>query len=156
MSDDEKGLFRNIQHMVRMAGIFAVGILIFLAMRMLLVPEGFGKYGHYRAPAIGENAAKPVSYAGRAACEECHADIVQERKASKHAIIGCEACHGPLAKHAADPTKSKAVKPKASQLCPVCHEVNVARPKWFKQVNSVEHSGGDPCDSCHAPHSPEL
>ncbi len=156
MSDEEKGLFRNTQHLVRMAGIFAVGVVGFLTMRMLLVPEGFGKYGHYRAPAITDNMAKPVNYAGRAACTGCHADVVEARKASKHIVIGCEACHGALGKHASDPAKFKAVKPQAKILCPVCHEINVARPKSFKQVDSAEHSGGDACDSCHMPHSPDV
>ncbi|MBI2212532.1 MAG: hypothetical protein HYU52_02710 [Acidobacteria bacterium] len=156
MSDDDKGLFQNTRHLVRMAGIFAAGIVAFVGMRMLLVPEGFGRYGHYRAPAIGDNMKKPISYAGRDACAECHADVVEARKASKHVGIGCEACHGALALHTSDPAKSKAVKPKAAQLCPACHEQNVARPKWFKQVNGAEHSGGEACDSCHAPHAPEL
>ncbi|MFA6956045.1 MAG: hypothetical protein WC538_09260 [Thermoanaerobaculia bacterium] len=156
MSDDDKGLFRNTQHLLRMAGIFAIGILIFVVMRVLFVPAGFGRLGHYRAPAITDNMAKPISYAGRDACGACHGDIVAARAASKHAIIGCEACHGPLAKHAADPRKTKAVKPKAAALCPVCHEINVARPKFIKQVNSAEHSGGDACDSCHQPHTPDV
>ena len=156
MSEESKGPFQNTQHLLRMAGIFAVGILLFVVARALLVPEGFGKYGHYRAPAIDDNAAKPLSFAGRAACAECHADIVEARAASKHARIGCEACHGALSKHAADPTKAKATKPVAKTLCPVCHELNVARPKTIKQVNSAEHSGGEACDSCHAPHAPEL
>ena len=156
MSDKGKGLFENTQHLLRMAVIFGIGVGIFLLMRLLLVPEGFGKYGHYRAPAITDNMAKPIAYAGRAACANCHPDVVEERKDSKHAIIGCEACHGALAKHATDPSKFKAVKPEAKTLCHVCHEANVARPKWFKQVNSVEHSGGDACDGCHMPHSPDM
>ena len=156
MSDDEKGLFRNTRHLLRMAGIFGIGIAAFLVLRMLFVPEGFGRYGHYRAPAIADGMAKPVVYAGRAACSGCHAEVVAARQASKHAAIGCEACHGALAKHAAEPSKFKAVKPQAAQLCVVCHEANVARPKWFKQVDSAEHSGGDACDTCHASHAPEL
>lgn len=156
MSDEEKSPLRNTQHLLRMAGIFAIGVVIFLVARALLVPEGFGKYGHYRAPAIAENMTKPVSFAGRAACTNCHADVVEARAASRHARIGCEACHGALSRHASDPDKFKAVKPVAKSLCPVCHELNVARPKTIKQVNGAEHSGGEACDSCHAAHAPEL
>ena len=39
----------------------------------LLVPSDFGVYGFYRAGALNDVKARPIAYAGRAACEECHA-----------------------------------------------------------------------------------
>jgi len=65
-----------------------------------MMPKDFGQYGHYRPGALADNAAMPISFAGRAACEECHADVVEGRAGHKHEHVGCEACHGALAAHA--------------------------------------------------------
>jgi hypothetical protein len=35
-------LFENKEHLVRMAALFAAGLVVFLVMQALLVPEGFG------------------------------------------------------------------------------------------------------------------
>lgn len=82
-------------------------------------------YGFYRAGALTDVKARHISYAGHAACEECHAGTydapdpppgtqavvakVAEASAAtdnKHLILRCEACHGPLAAHADDPEKA--------------------------------------------------
>ncbi len=154
--DDGASLFKDKEHLLRMAGIFGVGIGIFLLLQFFLVPKTFGIYGHYRAAAIGENAAKPILFGGHQSCAKCHQAVLDAQKDSKHATVHCEACHGPLAKHAADPAANKAPKVVAKQLCPVCHEANVAKPKGFPQQNTEEHSGGEACDTCHAPHAPKM
>jgi len=41
--------------------LFAVFILLFLVARHFLIPESFGKYGHYRANAIDEIEAFPIN-----------------------------------------------------------------------------------------------
>jgi uncharacterized CHY-type Zn-finger protein len=156
MSDDEKVSFRNIQHLVRMACIFAIGVGVFLVARATLVPDDFGKWGHYRAGAVPEAGMKPVKFAGRAACADCHGDVVEVKATGAHANLGCEGCHGALATHVADPDKVKPQKPAAATLCPVCHQKNGAKPKAFPQVDAPEHSGGESCDSCHQPHSPKA
>lgn len=156
MGNRRRDLFKDKEHLVRMAGIFATGIVLFLALRMLLVPKSFGRYGHYRAAAISDAAAKPLSFAGRAACNECHASVTETQKGGKHASLGCEACHGPQRRHATQPVDVKPVKLDTLKLCPVCHAANPARPKWFKQVNVREHSAGAACDTCHQPHSPQI
>ena len=143
-------------HLVRMAALFLVGLLLFLVGRTLFVPKGFYEYGHFRAGALADNAARTVAFAGREACESCHPDVAEARKGSLHDAVACEACHGALAKHADDPDSLKPTLPDARKLCLVCHRQDVTRPKNFKQVNPPEHMGGAPCLSCHKPHHPEM
>ncbi len=96
-----------------------------------------------------------MSFAGRAACEECHEEVVEARKGSKHAQVNCEACHGALAAHAEDPASVKPQLPDVKTLCRTCHEKLVGRPAAFPQVDVKDHAGDEPCSSCHRPHHPE-
>ena len=91
----------NYAHLVRMAGLFVLGILLFLGGRSFFVPKDFGVYGHYRAGALDDARARPIKFAGQATCVECHANIGDLRKTTRHAKVSCESCHGPLASHAA-------------------------------------------------------
>ncbi len=147
---------KDREHLFRMAGLFLIGLILFLVVQLLLVPKDFYKFGHFRAGALADNAARPVAFAGRQACESCHPDVVAARKGSRHGMIGCEACHGALAKHADDPGSLKPTRPDGRTLCLVCHREDVAKPKSFKQVNPQEHMGGEACISCHKPHHPEM
>jgi len=148
--------FKDAEHLIRLAGAFAIGIVVFLLLRSYFVPRSFGQYGHYRGDALTEIAAKPVSYAGHQTCEVCHGDVLEVKKAGKHAGVNCEACHGALAAHAADPASVVPKLPDTAVLCAQCHEQNIAKPKSFPQVVSKEHSGGVDCKICHQPHSPLL
>lgn len=148
------GLFRHGGHLVRVAGLFLAGVLAFLVLQAFLVPEGFGALGHYRAGAIEENRVRPVAFAGRAACVECHSDVPDAMKGGRHAGVHCEACHGPLAGHAGDPTEKKAVRPDSKALCARCHAANVARPARFPQVEVADHMGEEACTTCHVAHQP--
>jgi hypothetical protein len=150
-----KGPFADKEHLVRMAGLFAAGVAVFLLLEVLLVPKGFGELGHYRAGALGDVAGLPVVHAGRAACAECHTDEAERQKKGKHAGVGCEACHGALAKHAlVDPAENKAVKPDGAKVCVVCHLPNVAKPAKFPTVDPATHGEGARCVECHSPHLP--
>lgn len=148
------GLFKDKEHLVRMAGLFAVGLLVFLLLRGILIPADFGVYGHFRAGALSDNASVAPHFAGRAACESCHDDVAAVKVAGPHAHIGCETCHGPLARHANDPQSLQPELPTATPLCVRCHTSNVARPATFPQVDPGEHAEGEPCDGCHNPHNP--
>jgi hypothetical protein len=150
-----KVLFGHKDHLFRMAVLFLAGIAVFLALKAACVPDGFGVYGHYRAGALDENRARPVSYAGRAACVECHSDVPETARGGGHAFIRCEACHGPLAAHAADPGVHQAARPDSKVLCARCHAPNVARPARFPQVDPAEHAGDEACTACHAAHKPD-
>ena len=151
-----KGLLKDKEHLFRMAGLFAVGITIFVVARVLLVPAGFGLYGHYRAGALDDARAHAPAFAGRAACSDCHGEVVEEKTKGRHANVGCEACHGPLAKHADDPDAVKPEKPDAKSICLRCHEANTAKPKGFPQVEPKDHGDGSPCPACHKPHQPSA
>lgn len=149
-------LFKDAGHLFRLAGVFLLGIVLFLVARSFLVPHSFGQYGHYRGDALKEIAAHPIHYAGHATCETCHADVLEKKKDGKHAHVNCEACHGPLAKHADDPTSVQPAKLDTAILCVRCHEQNGAKPKSFPQVASAEHANDLACDTCHQPHSPAI
>jgi hypothetical protein len=147
--------FKDAGHLFRIAALFLIGIASFLGVRGFLVPKSFGQYGHYRGNALKEMAAREVHYAGHQACETCHTDVVDKKRTGKHANVNCEACHGPLAKHADDPSEAPA-KLDTAVLCAKCHEANAAKPKNFPQVATADHSSGLPCDTCHQPHTPAI
>jgi cytochrome c554/c'-like protein len=149
-------IFGHREHLVRVAGLFLAGIVVFVALQALLIPEGFGRYGHYRAGALDDARARPIAYAGRAACLECHADAADAAKGSGHSAVHCEACHGPLAAHAGDPTAHAAKRPDPAVLCVRCHQQNVARPEGFPQKDRAEHAGDEPCTTCHVAHHPRM
>jgi predicted CXXCH cytochrome family protein len=147
-------LFRHGGHLIRVVGLFAAGVVAFLVLQAFMVPKGFGVHGHYRSGALDDNKARPLVHAGRAACLDCHSEVGEVLGRGKHATVGCEACHGPHAAHAADPSTAGAVRPDSRVLCARCHQASVARPAGFPQVEAAEHSGGEACASCHSPHSP--
>jgi len=148
--------FKDASHLFRLAAVFVAGFLVFLIVRGFLVPKSFGQYGHYRGNAMAEIAAQPINFAGHQTCESCHTDVLEKKKVGRHARVNCEACHGPLAKHADDPTSVSPEKLDTAVLCVHCHEANPAKPRGFPQVVSADHSTGLPCDTCHQPHSPAI
>jgi hypothetical protein len=152
-----KASLKDREHLLRVVGLFVAGVFVFLVLRGLLVPKDFGKYGHYRAGAVDDVRATTPVFAGRQACADCHTDVPDVLKKGKHAGVACEACHGPLARHAEDPEKQKPMKLDPRRLCLTCHTTNVAKPLKFPQIDPAEHGEGDPCTSCHTtPHQPAL
>jgi hypothetical protein len=149
-------LFKDKEHLVRMAGLFIVGLLVFVVLRGVLIPADFGELGHYRASALEDNRSVELKFAGRALCEECHDDVAEERADGAHDGVNCEACHGALALHALDPGAVVPELPEAAALCVTCHQTSVAKPAWFPQVEPVDHADGETCDECHMPHNPGI
>jgi hypothetical protein len=148
--------FKDSEHLLRVVGVFLVGVTIFICLRAWFVPKSFGEFGHYRADSLAEIAALPIMHAGHETCEACHSDVADVKKTGRHSGVNCEACHGPLARHAEDPAAVKPVLPDTSVLCARCHESNSAKPKWFPTVATAEHSMGMPCNTCHTPHNPRI
>jgi hypothetical protein len=151
-----KNRFKDYEHVFRMAGLFAVGTASFFILRAWMVPADFGVYGHYRAGALADNAAYPLKYAGRAACLDCHSDIEEIRRGGKHAGIGCEACHGPLAGHATEMNPEKPTLPDPRETCLRCHAARPSKPHGFPQVDVEEHAPAGACTDCHVAHNPAI
>jgi hypothetical protein len=147
---------RDTGHLLRPAAVLLAGLLLFLVIRRAVIPKSFGLYGHYRPGSLEEIRSRPISYAGQRQCGACHEDEVKTRADGKHARVACETCHGPLAKHAGDPGAAAPKLPEVAGLCVRCHEKEAARPNWFPQVVSAEHSSGMACNTCHKPHNPKL
>jgi uncharacterized CHY-type Zn-finger protein len=148
--------FKDVEHLLRLAGLFIAGLLVFTVARAEFVPAGFGKLGHYRAGAIDDVRAKPIRHAGQKACAECHVDIVELRAQARHKAIACESCHGPLATHAADPGQLTPKRPDGRVLCVHCHAANTGKSKRYPTVDIKDHAGDESCITCHKPHNPKL
>jgi hypothetical protein len=149
-------LFRDSVHLIRPAVVLLAALGLFLVIRAAVIPKNFGQYGHYRPGALAAVRQHAISYAGQDTCVMCHEDQAKVRAEGRHAHVACEACHGPLAKHADDPAALKPKLPEVKTLCVRCHEKDAAKPPKFPQVASAEHSGGAPCNTCHKPHNPHL
>ena len=147
---------RHYGHVLRVAALFAFGFVAFVILRQVLVPADFNLegYGFFRAGALDDVAARPIAYAGQAACVDCHTDIRDAKAGSGHAHLGCEACHGPLAKHVDDPMEVKPPTLNPRRLCLNCHLKMAGKYDDFPQVEPQEHAGDDACTSCHDPHHP--
>lgn len=147
--------FGHAEHLVRLAGLFVVGISAFLVVRAVAVPEGFGRHGHFRAGALDDNRAQQALFAGRQACADCHDDVAATAADGAHAGVGCESCHGALATHALDdPGAQTPVALEPLAVCMVCHRLNAGKAAGFPQVDAEEHAAGEDCTLCHDPHSP--
>lgn len=148
---------RHYQHVLRMAGLFVVGITFFFVLRAIFVPDDFGVYGHYRAGALDANRDVPLVHGGSAVCADCHTDTAAARTAGPHARVSCEGCHSPAARHASgDPEAPKPTKPDAVKGCLLCHARSLSRPPTFPQVVAADHAGDAACTSCHNPHNPKV
>lgn len=136
--------------------LFAIFIVLFLVARHFLIPESFGKYGHYRANTIDEIAALPINYAGKAVCIDCHDEQAQKLASDQHSSLSCEVCHGPNAKHADDyEIKEFLVINGTREFCGRCHSLNPARRiDVINQINIKEHHPErENCIDCHNPHA---
>ena len=147
--------WRDVAHLLRLAALFAVGILAFLVLRAIFVPAGFGELGHFRSGAMGDNAARPLSYAGRTTCADCHDQEAATLAGSAHARIGCESCHGAssgwLASHYAVPaTHAKNVEnglvplENASARASVCLDCHFGSAKPGQFVTHSMMAAGHP------------
>jgi hypothetical protein len=149
-------LIDDTAHLVRPALVLLAVLAIFLVVRSAIIPKAFGQYGHYRPGALDLVRSHPIAFAGQDTCVMCHDEQATARAAGKHAHVACEACHGPLALHADDPSAHVPKLPDVADLCRRCHEKDAAKPAGFPQVVTAEHSGGALCNSCHQPHNPHL
>lgn len=138
-------------------------VALILTARQLMVPSDFGVHGksftynYYRADSVTDWKNFPVSYKGRAYCEECHDENTASNASSKHAIIQCENCHGPAMDHPDDPETLTINR--SRDLCLRCH-ASLPYPGSLRgEIVSIEpedHNPGEECVQCHNPHNPNL
>lgn len=136
--------------------LMVVFIGLFILARHFLIPESFGKYGHYRANSMDEIAAIPANYAGKAKCAECHEPETTKLDSDLHSGLTCEVCHGPGAQHILDPKiKGTLLKPGSREFCGTCHSLNPARKtEVINQIDTKEHHPEKSnCIDCHNPHA---
>lgn len=139
----------------RLLLLFAIFIGLFLLVRHFLVPESFGKFGHYRGLSLDENAAMELHYAGKESCAECHREIADKLSSDLHDVLSCETCHGPGRAHADSPDSVKVFLPKEREFCGLCHDLMPGRrTDAVHQVVLSEHNTGKYCIECHNPHAP--
>jgi hypothetical protein len=151
------------KHVFRVFLLLGTVVATALVVRILLVPETFGRYGHYRAGDLGEQAAREVRHGGNDACARCHAAIKARHDAGAHLPVPCEDCHDALAAHVRDGAKI-ADMPRVksvTRLCGRCHRDLAARRVDFPRVNIEQHVkdqgaklSDQVCFDCHNPHSP--
>jgi hypothetical protein len=133
--------------------LLAAGIVSSYGMaRYFLTPPSFGEHGFYRGAALEEATQRPATFAGRAACGECHTEEAEKLSKSSHQKLSCEGCHGAGKAH----TENLDVPMQKLHYshCVRCHEYNPSRPKTHKQVNTKDHYNGSTCTECHVPHVP--
>ncbi len=141
--------------------LFAIG----LTVRTLAVPKGFGEFGHWRAGALAEEAARTPTLQGKKVCAQCHRAEFAAHELGPHVTVQCEDCHGSGAKHVASERGSGAKVAMFRHLkqanCLACHGQLLARPKLFPTIDVKQHFAEvgvkDPktrCQECHNPHNP--
>lgn len=138
-------------------------VALILTARHFMVPSDFGVHGKsftynfYRASDVEEWKKYPVSYKGRAYCEECHGENVESIAVSKHSIIQCENCHGPALDHPDDPETLTINR--SRDLCLRCH-TSLAYPGSLRGeivgIDPEEHNPEEECVQCHNAHNPNL
>lgn len=124
---------------------------------------------------IGQ-AEQPGGFVGVMACERCHIDFARVWQGMKHSERmkieetsltggGCEACHGPGAKHIEAPpryrkgnTRNPARLPaaEAAQVCLQCHQDPRRVPKelWAQGAHATATREETTCVTCHEMHNP--
>jgi hypothetical protein len=138
-----------------------VVVALILLLGFLVVPKDFGiqergyMYGWHRLSNEGEWKQVTVKYRGSDGCQECHEEHYTAIKASPHAAIPCENCHGPRNEHPDHP--ERLIIDKDRSLCLRCHQglpyPHNARGQ-LPAIAAEKHYPGQECVSCHNPHDP--
>lgn len=152
--------------------IWRAGILLFLFLfaaviaRHFMIPESFGREGHYRYASLTEFMAQPLVHGSRTSCAQCHEKEYDAQKEGPHAPVSCAGCHAPLSLHAKGEEKIADMPSNRSYRgCIVCHQKLRARPQSIKQIVPRKHledvgvlEPGEKipdgaCLVCHNPHT---
>ena len=155
-------------HIVKIVLILLILVAVGVAVRAKVLPDGFGKYGHYRAGAIDDEINRPIRNGTNASCLVCHPHIRQMHLKGVHKTVSCEFCHGPIADHVVagkviGPLPKKQDK-EIKKLCLRCHnQIIRARPKEsIKMISMPRHLEekhvriDHNCNQCHNVHAPLM
>ena len=137
-------LFGHREHLVRVAGLFLAGVVVFVVLQALLIPEGFGLYGHYRA-GRARRRARPARRARRPRGLP-RVPRRRGRQRPRAADTQASAARPATARSPrtpGTPRRRRPCKPDAAVLCVRCHQANVARPAGFPQKDRAEHAGDE-------------
>ena len=151
-----------IRIILTLAGIMLAGALI----RQVLLPEEFGKDGHFRPGAVDDEANREARMMTNESCFDCHPLIKKLHVDGVHKTVMCEVCHGAYADHVKDDAafatmpvvRDEAIKP----LCVRCHNkiIQAMPPESIKLVAFPEHLEEKKvrthhiCNQCHHVHAP--
>lgn len=159
--EGREGHVSSASHYWRLLAVFAAAGLFYLLLRSVLIPESFGRDGHYRATAVDEIVAQEPLYQGPGSCAECHEKQVKQVQGEIHKTVSCELCHGPARGHL---TQGEGRVPlevnRTRQLCLGCHARVVGRPDTFPQIDVPTHQRENEfdeettCVECHEGHEP--
>jgi hypothetical protein len=155
-------------HVIRIVVVMLVAGVLGIGLRALLIPDSFGRYGHYRADAIQDEMNREIRNGTNASCMACHPYIKEMHFSGVHKTVSCEFCHGPVADHIQyDKVIAKLPKKQGGEiraLCLRCHnQIIRARPKEsIKMVSMPDHlqkkhvNLEHNCDQCHNVHAPLM
>ncbi|MBI4411125.1 MAG: hypothetical protein HY541_01415 [Deltaproteobacteria bacterium] len=157
---------RHTKHYFRAVFLIIGALFAFFIVRAFLLPGSFGEFGYYRGDNVAEQMAKPVRFAAREACADCHGDIWKTHQSGSHAPVQCQNCHDALAVHF-DVEKGEFIGKmpiqRTSKLCLRCHDDLPSRPDGFPKIDLEDHLKDIPdahkpevCFQCHQPHSPKI
>ncbi|WP_456385461.1 hypothetical protein [Desulfolithobacter sp.] len=155
-------------HVIRIVLVLAVVAVVGVTVRSMVIPESFGRYGHYRAGAVKDEINRPIRNGTNAACLACHPYIREMHLEGIHRTVSCEFCHGPVADHVKDGKVIARLPKKQGEeiktLCLRCHNKIIrARPKEaIKMISMPEHleqkhvRTDHTCNQCHNVHAPMM
>jgi len=132
----------------RICIVFGCLVFAFAGLRSIIVPDSFGKTGHYRYGALAMVASHQQKFEGKQPCIDCHG--INTPHTDKG--VSCETCHGPGAAHTKDFDSAKLVVNKTRAFCGTCHAMNSARRATFPQIDMKEHHASERCVDCHKIH----
>ena len=180
----------DTKHLWILLTLLVVGGAGAIAARSRMIPATYGdlsgRYGPYRAAALGQISARPSILVADSVCQQCHQEIGEEREGTMHEAVLCMHCHGVGREHveqARAAAKTGGTVPPAKKwdgdfltkidlfvtknraTCLACHEAVVGMPDWFQKINVAEHlednGSEDPeskeaCWQCHGAHNTEY
>jgi len=149
------------EHIIRLLIVIVVVVVILFLVRWFLIPQSFGRHGHYRGDSVKEQMDLPLVYLESAFCKDCHEVQYSDWKDNGHSSVNCETCHGHWEIHNGRIKTMTAIK--SSDGCLICHQKLTGRPDSFPQIVSFTEHVEDQevseedilnCLDCHDPHVP--